>query len=115
MFSISSVFKVPKITEILAFSEQLNIVYPFLLELKHFPSFKSCDISALEIWVVEVINCLRLSVYYMLTPKIAQVVVYVFKSCSGSRNLTYLVLLLKVLGFQFNTENFISLNSVFLA
>ena len=56
MFSISSISEASVIAETLAFSGQLSIVCSFSLQLKHLPSFMSCDISASEFLGVGVIN-----------------------------------------------------------
>ena len=56
MFSISSISEASVIAEMLAFFEQLSIVYPLSLQLKHLPSFMSCDISASKFLGVEVID-----------------------------------------------------------
>ncbi len=56
MFSISSISEVSVIAETLAFSRQLSIVCPFPLQLKRFPSFMSCDISASEFLGVRIID-----------------------------------------------------------
>ncbi len=56
MFLISSISEASVIAEILAFSWQLSIVCPLPLQLKHFPSFMSYDISAYKFVDVEVID-----------------------------------------------------------
>lgn len=48
MFSKLSISEASTIAETLAFSGQLSVVYPFLLHLKHLPSFMSRDISTSE-------------------------------------------------------------------
>ncbi len=56
MFSISSISEASVIAEILAFSGQLSIVFPLPLQLKHLPSFMSCDISTSKFLGVGVID-----------------------------------------------------------
>ena len=56
MFSILSISEVSVIAETLEFSGQLSIVCPFPLQLKHFPSFMSCDISTSKFLGVRVID-----------------------------------------------------------
>ena len=56
MLLILSIFEALVIIETLVFSGQLSIVCPFPLQLKHLPSFISCDISASEFLGVEVID-----------------------------------------------------------
>ena len=56
MFSISSISEASVIAETLAFFGQLSIVCPLSLQLKHLPSFMSCDISASKFLSVEVID-----------------------------------------------------------
>ena len=56
MFSILFISETSVIAETLAFFGQLSIVCPLSLQLKHLPSFMSCDISASEFLGVGVIN-----------------------------------------------------------
>ena len=56
MFSISSISKASVITETLAFFGQLSIVCLLSLQLKHLPSYISCDISASKFLGVGVID-----------------------------------------------------------
>ncbi len=56
MFSILSIFEAFIIAETLAFSGQLSIVYPLLLQLKHLPSFMSCDILTSKFLGIRVID-----------------------------------------------------------
>ena len=56
MFSISFISKAFVIAETLAFFRQLSIVCPLSLQLKHLPSFMSCNISASKFLGVGVIN-----------------------------------------------------------
>ena len=56
MFSISSISEASVITETLAFFGQLSIVCPLSLQLKHLPSFISCDILTSKFLGVEVID-----------------------------------------------------------
>ena len=51
-----SIFEASVITETLAFFGQLSIVCPLSLQLKHLPSFMSCDISASKFLGVGVID-----------------------------------------------------------
>ena len=56
MFSISSISEASVIAETLAFFGQLSIVYSLSLQLKHLPSFMSCDISASKFLGIGVID-----------------------------------------------------------
>ena len=56
MFLILSISETSVITETLAFSGKLSIICPLPLQLKHLPSFMSCDISTSEFLGVEVID-----------------------------------------------------------
>ena len=56
MFLILSISEASVIAETLAFFRQLSIICPLFLQLKHLPSFMSCDISASKFLGVGVID-----------------------------------------------------------
>ena len=56
MFLILSISKASLIAETLVFLRQLSIVCPLSLQLKHLPSFMSCDISVSKFLGIGVID-----------------------------------------------------------
>lgn len=56
MFSILFLFEASIIAETLVFLRQLSIVYSFFLQLKHFSSFISYDISTSKFLGIKVID-----------------------------------------------------------